>query len=74
MAIVKTIYYYEDANSNVWEIERVVLNKLTTRGQYVYWQAECKSLNKSLRGTLKREVINQIKTIKKTENGTSNQL
>lgn len=74
MAIVKTIYYYEDANGNVWEIERVVLNKLTTRGQYVYWQAECKALNKSLRGTLKREVINQIKTIKKTENGTSNQL
>lgn len=64
MNLVKSTY--QDANGNIWEIERIALKKITKRGEYIYWEAECKSLKKSVRGNLKRDVINQInQTIKK---------
>lgn len=65
---------YQDANGNTWVVERQSIQRVKKRGAYVYWIAECKETNQSFRETLKRKVINQIKTIKKTENGTSNQL
>lgn len=64
MNIIKSIY--QDANGNLWEIEKMSLNNLCKRGEYVYWQGECSTLNKTVRGKLKRDVINQIKTIKKS--------
>lgn len=64
MNIIKSVYH--DAHGNTWEVEKISLNNLCKRGEYVYWQGECLSLNKTVRGKLKRDVINQIKTIKKS--------
>lgn len=65
---------YQDANGNTWVVERQSIVNMNKRGAYVYWIGECKETDESYRDTLKRKVINHIKTIKKTENGTSNQL
>jgi hypothetical protein len=64
MKIIKSIY--QDANGNTWEIEMVSLNKLSKKGEYVFWQGECSALNKTVRGKLKRDVINQIKLKRNT--------
>lgn len=60
MKLLKSLY--QDNNGNVWEIEKQSLPK--KKGQYNYWVAESKSLNKSIRANLKREIIKQIKNHK----------
>lgn len=70
MKLLKCLY--QDADSNIWEIQKESLSK--KKGEYTYWIAECKSLNKCFRANLKRDILKQIKTIKTKTNGTSNQL
>jgi len=72
MNLLKSVY--QDANGNTWVVERQSIQNINKRGAYVYWIGECTETNQSYRDTLKRKVINHIKTIKKTSNGTSNQL
>lgn len=62
MNIIASIY--RDANGDVWEISRQTLPK--KKGEYIFWVAECPKKNISLRGNLKKEVLNRIQeTIKK---------
>lgn len=60
MKLLKSLY--SDSNGNVWEIQKESLPK--KKGQFNFWVAECLSINKSIRANLKRDLINQIKTIK----------
>lgn len=60
MKLLKSLY--SDALGNVWEIQKESLPK--KKGQFNFWTAECKSLNKSYRANLKRDLIKQIKTTK----------
>lgn len=60
MKLLKSLY--SDSNGNVWEIQKESLPK--KKGQFNFWVAECFSLNKSIRANLKRDLMNQIKTIK----------
>lgn len=60
MKLLKSLY--QDADGNVWEVQKESLPK--KKGEYTYWIAECQSLNKTLRESLKRDIIKKIKTIK----------
>jgi len=70
MRLIKSLY--SDDFGNVWEIEKQSLPK--KKGSYNFYLAECKSLNKCFRSNLKRDIINQIKTIKIQTNGTQTKL
>lgn len=54
---------YKDLNGNIWEVKRESLPK--KKGQFVFWTAECTEQNISFRSKLKRDVIKEIKNLKK---------
>ena len=58
MKLLKSLYL--DSKGNVWEVQKESLPK--KKGYFVYWIAECKSTNKSLRSSLKRDLKKQIET------------
>jgi hypothetical protein len=56
MKMLKSIY--QDSKGNIWEFERCSIPKI--KGTYMYWVAECKEQNISIKADLKRDLIKKI--------------
>lgn len=60
MKLIKSIY--QDSKGNEWVIEKCTLPKMK-RGEYIFYAAECSSLDKSLRNEKKGLLIKEIEAI-----------
>lgn len=58
--LIKSIYL--DSEGREWIVTKESLQK--HRGEYIYWLAECKALNTTLKRDTKKEIKTAIETYK----------